>query len=1093
MDDRTFVDILRDRAQVSSDKIAYRFLVDGDKKELTLTYGQLHQRALAIAARLKDEAKPGDRALLLYPPGLEFICAFFGCLYAGVIAVPAYPPNPHNLQSSIEKLELLTMDSTPSVMLSTGSIISLLKISSIKDGVMHAFTRSDNKHQEKITFSKVKKINTTKITASNINTAGLIRVNANDLAYLQYTSGSTGDPKGVIISHDNIVKNTACISYLTCKNVDFIVSWLPLYHDMGLVNSLFMPLYNDIDSVFFSPLDFISSPIKWLKAISSSRRCYSGGPNFAYELLLRKTTEEQTRHLSLSNWAVAFSGAETIRFDTLKRFINRFSKLGFKEQSICTCYGLAEITVDMTGRNVSNVEGELNVVKANADFLKNQSHLYDVSCDYFVSTGKVINDHQLIIVDPDSKDIMNEGGVGEIWCRGSSVAKGYWGRKEATQETFNAYTRCNDGPYMRTGDLGFLKDEQLYVVGRLKDMIIIRGRNYAPQDIEYHVETADLNVRKGCVAAFSYERNQQESVCIVCEVKKTTPKESYAGIIRSILAKVNTETQLSVSSVVLIKVGGMCKTTSGKVQRRKVKQKFLANSLPVIQCWESESRQLNENVKFEKTDDQGALCENLRLWLTQYCGKNKEDVTEDTSFDELSLDSIMIAEAASQLSDALDKKVDISDFLSYPTCAKLSRFLLNEKAVPCEKKRCDTMSFKHFFEHDSVSNHKSVTCEKVKGSEAYVHRFTVDPSNHGVLKAFRLLKRVTSFASRFTFRLYGSRYFSRTMAKQFDRAFSLRKGAQREKNDTGLLYRMAMRSKRILLTSQWYSLFSFLSYTTCARFLNKLKPTWGNAFCQYLKSRPSTLFMCFHSRTNIMILLPLLVRYLSREKKRLTIITDSFFNYRVLGLTLRAFNRLFKSGYLEVKYAADMMVLKELSENIQQGGYGLILIDRVNIQQQNCSVSTMIKQHQIDYDCPVIQSFQQRGFPIYTNLVNTLLNLGVDVTPVEAIVNEQGAPELLFYGSLATFEQVDEVVALIMPTILKDVSEWLFLDEYIGSIIANRRFKDQRLFRERVARQLYNQNSIFLIDIIRAGLAVLHKRCTPERLPGVDKASLFAD
>ncbi len=721
MDDRIFVNILRDRAQVSGDKIAYRFLVDGDKEELTLTYGQLHQRALGIALVLKDEVKPGDRALLLYPPGLDFICAFFGCLYAGVIAVPAYPPNPHRLQSSLDRLETMVQDSDPSIILGTNAILSIIKLNAVKDSVLHIFRGRHENMSMSRSLAQLKKINTEKIKVAQSSIIMPYEAKSNELAYLQYTSGSTGNPKGVMISHLNIIDNTQQIYSRAFDKIEFMVCWLPLYHDMGLVNTLFMPLLSGADIKFFSPLDFIRNPAMWLKTVSSSRTCYSGGPNFGYDLLLRKLSDEDLFNLDLSNWKVAFSGAEAVKYDTFNKFSKRFSVCGFDKSAFYPCYGLAEVTVALTGRDLSNGDENTNIVSIKDGLLQSDQSNNVAFFDNYISCGYAIENHNVVIVCPDSLRMLSKNSVGEIWCKGLSVAQGYWGNEEATKETFNAYTADGGGPFLRTGDLGFMRDGELYIVGRLKDMIIIRGRNYAPQDVECAVEATHEGIRKGCVAAFGFEEEGVEKLGVVCEVKRAFVKKEHDEIIQAIIENITRENELSVSAIVLLKPGQIFKTTSGKIQRRKTKQAFLDSDFNMLTRWRATDNHVLV-VPNEPPISQEVIEQQLKSWLASRLGLNKENINRNAAFMDLNLDSIATVEASDMLSSWLQQEINPAVFLEHASVASLSDFLAELIGLVKDGKRSSSPVLTHEKPKSTILSkvNASAIAKRLAGARAVV-------------------------------------------------------------------------------------------------------------------------------------------------------------------------------------------------------------------------------------------------------------------------------------------------------------------------------------------------------------------------------------
>ena len=566
----TLVDLLRYRTIHQSKQNAYTFLQDGETESDSLTYQELDTRARAIAAKLQSLEATGERALLLFPPGLEFIAAFFGCLYAGVVAVPAYPPRRNQKMS---RLQAIVADAQASVALTTTSLL---------DNIESRFSQESE-------LAELRWVATDNIKSELASDWLEPEVNSSTLAFLQYTSGSTGTPKGVMVSHQNLLHNLALIHkrFEHTPNSHGVI-WLPPYHDMGLIGGVLQPLYGGFPVTLMSSVAFLSKPIRWLQAISRYKATTSGGPNFAYEMCVKKIKPEQLAGLDLSSWKLAFTGAEPINAHTLEQFATTFKPSGFRKQAFYPCYGMAENTLFVSG-GLKTAEPIIRRVDRLA-LLQNQVVNSSDSSEEvraIVGCGRSPHDQKIAIANPESLTQCLDGQVGEIWVSGESVAQGYWRKAEATDKTFNAYLAdTGKGPFLRTGDLGFLLDDELYVTGRLKDLIIIRGRNHYPQDIELTVEKSNPALRPGCCAAFSVEILGSEQLVIAVEVERTyLRKLDVDQVVGSIRKAVSQNHELQVYGVLLLKPTTIPKTSSGKIQRHACRVGFFEDSLSVVGQW----------------------------------------------------------------------------------------------------------------------------------------------------------------------------------------------------------------------------------------------------------------------------------------------------------------------------------------------------------------------------------------------------------------------------------------------------------------------------------------------------------------------------
>ncbi|MCA1729470.1 MAG: aminotransferase class I/II-fold pyridoxal phosphate-dependent enzyme, partial [Actinobacteria bacterium] len=501
-----------------------------------------------------------------YPPGLKYVAAFLGCLYAGVVAVPAYPPR---LNRSTSRLRTIVTDSNATVVLTTTRIFSNL--------------------ERRLAHGPEMKSLRWLATDDGKDPVGKWcrpEMGGNTLALLQYTSGSTAAPKGVMLTHGNLLHNLAMIYHaLRHTSHSQMVIWLPPYHDMGLIGGVLQPLYAGLPATLMSPISFLQRPLRWLQAISRLEAHTSGAPNFAYDLCVRRSTTEERATLDLSSWEVAFTGAEPIRQETLERFATAFAPCGFRREAFYPAYGLAEATLFVSGgsKTTPPVVLPLEGAELESDRVVAASSR-DKEARKLVSCGRTLADQKVVVVNPDSLTRCPPDRVGEIWVSGPSIAQGYWGQAEETRHTFRAYLAdTGEGPFLRTGDLGFLHHRELFVTGRLKDLIIIRGRNHYPQDIEHTVEQSHIALRPGSCAAFSVASDEGEQLVIVQELERRyVTNADLSEVLASIRCAVAEHHELQVHAVVLIKTGSILKTSSGKIRRQATRAAYADGVLAAV-------------------------------------------------------------------------------------------------------------------------------------------------------------------------------------------------------------------------------------------------------------------------------------------------------------------------------------------------------------------------------------------------------------------------------------------------------------------------------------------------------------------------------
>lgn len=680
----SLVALLRYRARYQPNSLAYIFLEDGETESASLTYQELDQRAQVIAHTLQfiNSTHPTSdyqsKALLFYPAGIEYITAFFGCLYAGVVAIPGYPPRANR---SLSRLQAIVIDSQANIVLSTTSVLSNVEPQLDKTPELQAL------HW----------LCTDKIESDVVPEWQKPEISSDTLAFFQYTSGSTGIPKGVMVSHGNLLHNLACLDCgwdHTSKSV--MVTWLPIFHDMGIIYGVLQPLYKGFSCYFMAPESFMQKPIRWLQAISRYQGTHSAAPNFAYELCIRKTTPDQRKSLDLSSWCMALNGAEPLRKETLELFAATFAASGFQAKTMCPGYGLAEATLKVSAaRKVDlpvfyTVDADALLENRIVEAVEEQSNIKTL-----VGSGSHVLGTNVVIVNPESLTKCASDEVGEIWISSPSVTQGYWNRRQETAKVFQAFlSDTGEGPFLRTGDLGFFKDKELFITGRLKDVIIIRGRNHYPQDIELTVEKSHPGLRLGHSAAFAVEIAGEERLVVAQEIERSyLRKLDVDEVVTTISQAIAKEHQLEVYAILLLKTGSILKTSSGKIQRHACKTAFLINSLSIVGEWIQNPQKYSHNFWNENNFDadepplkqQSQTEETIQAWLIAYLSDrlliDPQEIDIQQPFENYRMDSAEMLSLTGTLEDWLGRQLSPNLVYEYPTIKTLTQYLVAGAAL----------------------------------------------------------------------------------------------------------------------------------------------------------------------------------------------------------------------------------------------------------------------------------------------------------------------------------------------------------------------------------------------------------------------------
>jgi acyl-CoA synthetase (AMP-forming)/AMP-acid ligase II/3-oxoacyl-(acyl-carrier-protein) synthase/acyl carrier protein len=648
----TVTEVLRMHAERSPDRTLYLYLEDGERESARLTYGEFYAKALRIAAKLRTMTAAGDRALLLYPPGLEFISAWMGCLYAGVVAVPAYPPRKH--RASQQRVQSIMEDCSPAIAMMDSTTFQALEKRSegYSATLAPAFLITDGE------FEIAEERPVTVITSDT-------------LAMLQYTSGSTGTPKGVMIRHGNIMANMAAVEEAAREDATAVyVGWLPLFHDMGLFGQIVHPLVLGGMSVLMAPAAFVQKPLRWLRAITAYRGTAAAAPDSAYLLCARSVSEADKVDLDLSSWKLAYNGAEPIRAESIERFAAAFASCGFDRDAMYPVYGLAEATLFVTANPAGTAPALKTLDSAELDrgiaFLPAPG----TKTRTLVSCGRTWDGHEIRIVDPASMQPCAANHCGEIWITGASIGAGYWNRAEESERTFRARLPGDDRTYLRTGDLGFLDGGDLVVTGRSKDLIIVAGRNLYPQDIEATAEKSYPALVTNASAAFALDFGEGESVVIVCEVRRDALRTlDKDAAFRAIRQAVTEEHEIPLHAVILLKTSTVPRTSSGKIQRSACKAAFLAGEgLDIVGQWRQPRVQ-------ESSSSLASIAEWLVEWIAQRTGQPSSGIDIHAPFSAFGLGSLDAVEMSGKLQQRLGRNLPPTLVYDFPSIDLLARHL----------------------------------------------------------------------------------------------------------------------------------------------------------------------------------------------------------------------------------------------------------------------------------------------------------------------------------------------------------------------------------------------------------------------------------
>ncbi|MGB5928658.1 MAG: beta-ketoacyl synthase N-terminal-like domain-containing protein, partial [Cyclobacteriaceae bacterium] len=664
---QSFVDVVQSRSVQFASEKAFIFLEDGVSETDSITFGELDEKARSLAGHLYEQGYQDSKAMLIFPPGLDFIIAFMGCLYARVIVVPVQLPGKNK---NLDGLENIVKDAAISLILTN-------------EKALVAFDKNRGKSP---VLSSIPVIKVEEVNDDNRIVHGQFEIQPDDLAFIQYTSGSTSEPKGVMISHNNVLDNvTAIRNAFGIAPGSTSVCWLPFYHDMGLIGNLFGSVFVCVTCVLMPPLTFMQSPQKWLHAITRYKANVTGAPNFGFDLCVDTIADEDLDQFDLSSLELVYNGAEPVKEETLRRFTDKFRIAGFRYEAFYPCYGMAETTLFVTGEHAGHSH-----ITVDAKILETEKRVVLVRAGKpgartLVGCGNTYNDHEVAIVDTNFCSQLADGIVGEIWVSGQSNALGYWNKPELIDKAFNAHIKGRpEKAFLRTGDHGFYYNGSLFITGRIKDLVIIRGRNYYPQDIELTTEKAHEAIQVAGVAAFSVSSGRGEKVVVLAEIKRTAirnidEEEVFASIRRELLSK----HELDVRDVVLVRPFSLPKTTSGKVRRFACREAYQENSLSEVATYApGERSDITEEVNHQSPEPvvgYGPIVAFLREKIAAHNQVNGQSVDVHAPLEQYGLDSLAAVKLSGELSRLTGMEIQPTIVYDYPSISQIASYLTGEE------------------------------------------------------------------------------------------------------------------------------------------------------------------------------------------------------------------------------------------------------------------------------------------------------------------------------------------------------------------------------------------------------------------------------